>query len=294
MTLKSLSMKRSTPHQEQQGFLTIAQNGDVDYLRMAYAQAMSIKLTMPGSKYAVIVDEKTHGLVTEQHRKVFDYVIEFPEDHAKDDAWKLRNEWQVFWLTPFKETIKLEADLLIPRSIAHWWHLYRLRDVVLSTGCKNFMGQPATSRKYRRVFDINHLPDTYSGLMYFRYSAPATRFFSLAKEITLNWETIRDGALMECSDANPTTDMVYALASRIMGEELTTLPTADFINFVHMKPAINGWSEDLEYSTCLPIVVDVPHIRINNVQQYHPVHYYEPSFLTDDIVSQYERALGIS
>ena len=38
------------------GFLTIAQNTDgVDYLRLAYAQAMSIKLTMPGSQYCVIV-----------------------------------------------------------------------------------------------------------------------------------------------------------------------------------------------------------------------------------------------
>ena len=153
-------MKRETPHQEQQGFVTIAQNGDVDYLRMAYAQAMSIKLTMPGSKYAVLVDAKTRGLVTEQHCKVFDYVIQLPEDHAKNDDWKLRNEWQVFWLTPFKETIKLEADLLFPRSIAHWWHIFRLRDVVLSTGCKDFLGHPATSRKYRRVFDVNGLPDT--------------------------------------------------------------------------------------------------------------------------------------
>ena len=25
---------------------------------------------------------------------------------AKDEEWKLSNEWQVFYLTPFKETIK--------------------------------------------------------------------------------------------------------------------------------------------------------------------------------------------
>ena len=42
---------------EQQGFLTFAQNTDVDYLRLAYLQALSVKLTMPTAKYAVIVDE---------------------------------------------------------------------------------------------------------------------------------------------------------------------------------------------------------------------------------------------
>ena len=52
-------MRRITPHTEQQGFLTFAQNSEVDYLRLAYLQAMSVKLTMPTSKFAVIVDKKT-------------------------------------------------------------------------------------------------------------------------------------------------------------------------------------------------------------------------------------------
>jgi len=53
-------VRRTEDHKEQQGFLTIAQNTDtVDYLQLAYVQAMSIKLTMPGSKYAVIVDSAT-------------------------------------------------------------------------------------------------------------------------------------------------------------------------------------------------------------------------------------------
>ena len=45
----------------QRGFLTIAQNSnDTDYLTLAYLQAMSIKLTMPQSLYAVLVDEYTN------------------------------------------------------------------------------------------------------------------------------------------------------------------------------------------------------------------------------------------
>ena len=98
---------RKLAHQEQQGFMTIAQNTDVDYLRLAYVQAMSVKLTMPSSKYAVAVDSKTLELVTDAHRKVFDYVITIDDVQAKTDTWKMRNEWQVFYLTPFKETIKL-------------------------------------------------------------------------------------------------------------------------------------------------------------------------------------------
>ena len=110
---------RKLAHQEQQGFVTIAQNSDVDYLQLAYVQALSVKLTMPGSKYAVIVDKTTLQSVTELHRKVFNYVITIDDDQAENDPWKMRNEWQVFYLTPFKETIKLESDLVFTRSIAH-------------------------------------------------------------------------------------------------------------------------------------------------------------------------------
>jgi hypothetical protein len=81
---------RITPHQAQQGFMTIAQNtAEVDYLRLAYVQAMSIKLTMPGSLYAVAVDKHTLEQVTEQHRRVFDYVVTIDTDLAQNETWKL-------------------------------------------------------------------------------------------------------------------------------------------------------------------------------------------------------------
>ena len=136
-------------HKEQFGFVTIAQNTDtVDYLNLAYLQAKNVKQTQKNSRYAVIVDAATKEKITEKHLAVFDYVIDIPTDlnpvHSK---WKLLNEWQVFWLTPFKETIKLESDLLFTRSIDHWLPALRKRDIVLSVGCKNYKGQTSQVRK---------------------------------------------------------------------------------------------------------------------------------------------------
>lgn len=279
---------RITPHQAQQGFMTIAQNtADTDYLRLAYVQAMSIKLTMPGSLYAVAVDRHTLAQVTEQHRRVFDYVITIDNDLAEEETWKLSNEWQAFYLTPFKETIKLESDIVFTRSIQHWWHAFRLKNIVLSTGCRNYQQELSTSREYRKLFDDNELPDTYNGLMYFRYSREATEFFTLAEKIFKNWPYIRDNILLNCRDDKPTTDVVYALTAKLLGVEDCTLPGLDWINFVHMKPAINSWT-----STPWPELVmcetDLPMIRIANTNQYHPIHYHEKSWITDELVKEYE------
>ena len=283
---------RKQPHQAQQGFLTFAQNSkDTDYLRLAYLQALNIKSTQKNNLFAVIVDEQTHQSLTEQHLRVFDFVITLEQDDARDQDWKLGNEWQAFWLTPFKETIKLESDLLFTRSIDHWWYAFRQKDLVLSYGCKNYLQEPSLNRKYRRTFDETGLPDVYNGFMYFRYSRTATDFFLAARDIFSNWDQVRDQCLKNCRDAEPSTDIVYALAAEIIGRERCTVPSLDFVNFVHMKPAIQNWSADQAWQDCVVSEFDSGMIRINNVNQYHPFHYQDKTFATDEMIDYYERRI---
>lgn len=269
--------------------MTIAQNtADVDYLQLAYVQAMSIKGTMPGSRYAIAVDAATKEQINEKHLSVFDFVIDITYDlNSPTSNWKLANEWQVFYLTPFKETIKLESDIVFTRSIAHWWNTFRLRNIVLSTGCRDYQQQLSRSRAYRKLFDDNQLPDVYSGLMYFRYSIESAQFFKLAEQIFANWSEVKN-TLSKCHDDIPTTDVVYALAANILGVEKCTLPGIDWINFVHMKPAINGWPNEPWVEIAMT-ELDLPMVRINNVNQYYPVHYHDKSWVTEGIVKEYER-----
>jgi len=292
MNLKVLLVRFAmTQHKSQKGFLTFAQNTDsVDYLRLAYLQAMNIKSTQKSAEYAVIVDKATALLVTEQHRRVFDYVIELTDDfNDPASQWKLLNEWQVFWLTPFKETIKLESDILFSRDIDHWWNTFRLKDVVLSTGCKNYLGKKSDVRKYRQLFDDNDLPDVYNGIMYFRYSKTAADFFTLAKRLTLAWSDIKDQILKNCREDKPSTDVLYAVITEIIGRELCTIPSADFINFVHMKPGINGWDDNRSWQDSIIGEFDGDIIRVNNINQYYPVHYFDKKFATDELIKYYEQ-----
>ncbi len=272
---------RKQPHQEQQGFLTFAQNNaDVDYLRLAYLQAINIKNTQRINRCAVIVDEKTFPETqTEACKQAFDYVIVLEHDYSQETNWKLANEWQAFWLTPFKETIKVESDLLFTRSIDHWWSALRLKEILLSHGCRDYLGRVSPSRKYRRVFDANRLPDLYNGLMYFRFSSTASRFFSVARDIFHNWDVIRDQCLTDCRDDEPTTDVVYAIAAKLIGVEHCSVPSLDFINFTHMKPAIQGWNDSQSWMDHVITEHDQDMIRVNNVNQYHPFHYQIKSFL---------------
>jgi hypothetical protein len=267
------------------GFVSFAINSDAtNYLELAYLQALNVKATQTNCQYAVIVDKKTNDQIRSDQQEVFDHVIVLQKEY--DNPFEA--ESRVFSLTPFRETIKLESDLLFTRSIDHWWTAFRLRDVCLSTGAKNIMGTYSAVRKYRQLFDANRLPDVYNGLMYFRYTQTAMEFFNFATDLFQEWDIIK--MHLEAVELNlaPTTDVVYALAALIMGEDAVTIPSLDFLNFVHMKSGFNGWSDTRSWLDTVVTERADDIIRINNLNQYSPVHYHDKSYATKELIKYYE------
>lgn len=270
------------------GFLTFAQNANgIDYLKLAYAQALNAKIFHPTFKYAIVVDLETYNYVTNQHKSVFDYVLVLDNEQSKQPCFS--NEYLAFKLSPFKETIKLESDLLFTRSISHWLPAFRLKNIVLSYGCKTYKQVEGVSRLHRKFFDDNSLPDIYTGLMYFRYSIEAQRFFNVAEQILKNWEYLKNHVFKNCRESAPSTDVLYAAAAQVYGVEDCTIPTLDFINFVHMKSHMQNWSDSRPWTDIVNTEFDDGMIRINNINQYHPLHYYEKTFITDHLIEYYEQ-----
>jgi hypothetical protein len=197
-------------------------------------------------------------------------------DQAPDTNWKLQNDWQVYEASPYDETIKIEADMYIPRSIEHWWDVLGQQDVVVCTKIRNFKGEISDQRLYRRFIDDNELPDTYNAITYFRKSATAERFFGIVRNVFENWDQYKN--ILKCSSTEKaTTDWAYAIASHIIGPEKTTMPLFDELSMTHMKQYINGtatdnWTDTLVYEV-FPEVV-----RINSHPQLYPLHYHIKSF----------------
>lgn len=271
------------------GVITIAQNNEeVNYLQLAYLQALNFKCIHPTLEYAIIVDKNTKEQLTSKMNDVFDYIITLPIDYAQKEKRKFSNECQVFRLTPFKETIKVECDLLITRPILHYINAARLKNVVLSYHCKNYRQEIKQDQVYRYFFTKNNLPNVYNGLMYFKYNKSASKFFAIAEKIFLNWDSILD-IFLDDPEHCPSTDVVYAITAIIYGIENCTIPTLDFFNFVHMKNGINGYGkDDSGWVDKMSFEIDENIIRINNINQYFPIHYYDKNFCTEEIIDYYE------
>jgi hypothetical protein len=278
-------------HKEQQGYFTFALNTDkVDYLNLAYVQALSIKKTQKINSYAVAVDEKTFELLEDKHKEVFDYVIKMDNTNENEDPeWKLGNEWKAYFLTPFKETVKLDSDITFNRNIDHWWNVYQLKDMLFTTEVVDYKNEVSDCKSYRKLFLDNKLPNFYSGFMYFRYTQMAADFFQLCKVLYHNWDTVKNEILLNCRDEYPTTDVVFALSAKIMGEEQFYVPGLILPRFAHMKGAIQGWGLDEDWtSKVYSQIDDKGNHTIGFHRQLYPVHYVQKHYITEEVVRKYE------
>ncbi len=266
--------EESLPILAERGYIIPAVNTeDVDYVACARALANSIREWHPTAQVCLLTNKLIEDS-TFTHIKTLPY-----GDQATDQSWKLSNDWQVFAASPFRQTVKLEADMLATSPIDHWWTLFERRDVVISTGCRDFYGNPSASRFYRRVFDVNNLPDVYNAVTYWRMSTGAREFFEWVRRIFTNWQQFK--TLLKFSDHHPTTDLVYAVAAQVFGVDQCTLPQGLGPNIVHMKKHIvpirgQDWTKELIWEHTNP------GLRINTVAQQGLFHYHVKNWLTNE------------
>ena len=245
------------PITHERGYLIPAINtADTDYVACANGLADNIRQFHPKANITILTKEML----------------------PYGDQGGYANDWQCFAASPYRETIKLEADMWCASAIDHWWTLFEHRDVVISQGCRDFYDNPGQSRFYRKLFDNNNLPDVYNAITYWRVSQTAKEFFNLVHTIFNQWDEYK--TILKFPDELPTTDVVYGMAAVIMGPERVTLPADIGPTIVHMKKHIiststDQWIDELIYEH------NDTGIKINTVAQWGLVHYHNKDIRYD-------------
>ena len=304
----------------ERGFLVIAQqSGNTDYIRMAYALALSLKASQKeAGGMAIAVEAGTK--VPEQYRHAFEHIVEIPwSDDATESKWKIENKWKVYYMTPYERTIFLDTDMLVTTDISEWWDILDERDLWMATQPVNFRGQTISRFHFRQAFIENKLPMIYTAFTYFRQSERATEFFNNLRIIFQNWSNIHkyyklrqtSDALLEAMEVHRypgrwewehflknfpdymSGDLAYALCVRMMDAQDEFAPEGSFPTFAHMKMGDQGidgyhgidWTEHLNYT-----LTDDLTLTVGGYVQRYPFHYVEKDWISNDIVRKLERA----
>ena len=271
-----------------EGFCLLAQNNTtVDYIKQAYALAVSIHKFNKDQNVSLITNDK----VPKKYRSVFDKIIKIPwTDQAQDTDWKIENRWKVYHITPYDHTIVMDVDMLVLHDITHWWTELKKRDLFFVSNVKNYRNEVIDSTYYIKTFDENNLPNLYSAFYYFKKGDVAHEFFKLLEIVMINWELFYGKFASNYYQKWCSFDLSCSIVSKILNNTLEITDPNSFVTFTHMKPHCQNWHDVPEkWTTVLGgYLTNDKTMLIGNFLQRNILHYVEPEFLTDRIIDRLE------
>ena len=258
----------------------VAAHPDYDYLKMAYALALSIKNTQREGydKIALVIDDKTK-LSELKSPWVFDKVIEWKEQKYWDGrSWMDQ-------ITPWEHTVCLDADMIFLRDYSHWIDYFiENSNLYVANFALTYRGETVTSDAYRKAFTKNDLPNLYSMWTFFKKDE-YTEFFELARSIFINSTEFKNLYLSEHIPKVIGTDEAFALSAKILDIQDEISYPLEFPRIVHLKPLIQNWPYDADKVTDHAGFYFTGNLKIGNYSQQDIVHYVEKELITDELVS---------
>jgi len=274
------------------GFLLFAQNTEtVDYVKQAYALALSIKSSQTTVKNVSLV---TNSPVPEKYIHVFDQIIPIPFESQGTSVLQGEHRWKMYYATPYEETIVLDSDMLMLEDISTWWDYCRNYDVKFCSQIKNYKLELIQDTYHRKAFIANHLSNPYFALHYFKKNQPAFEFYKILEFVCNNWQWCYDHFAMKEYQEWLSMDLAAATAIEIMGVHEQVIDVCNPMNFVHMKTPIQGWPTiPLSWQDAVPFIFNSRgELIVGNIKQSKLFHYVEKNFITDKILQRLEALNG--
>jgi hypothetical protein len=272
------------------GFLVFAQNTEtVDYVRQAYALALSIKNTQSEITSISLV---TNNIVPEEYARAFDNIFEIPwYEHNEDSVLSAEHRWKLYHITPYDETIVLDTDMLMLDDISYWWKYLNNYDLKFCSHITNYKLEPIFEDSYhRKAFIANQLTNPYFALHYFKKSDLALEFYKTLEFVVKNWELCYGKFAPVEYQKWVSMDLSSAIAIDIMGLGETAIDAYGPLEFVHMKTPLQGWPTiPNKWQDTVPYYFTrTGNLYVANIKQSKLFHYVEKDFLTDNIVNTLE------
>lgn len=264
--------------------LVVAEHESIDYLKLAYALALSIKNTQrPGYDQVAVVVPDAGQVEKFASKWVFDHVIEWNQETFWDGrSWMDQ-------LSPFEHTVCLDADMLFTRDYSHWID-YFIENCELYIPHKvlNYRGETVVDQHYRKAFVKNSLPNLYSMFTFFKkHSELATEFFNLGRQVIKNPTEFSNVYLTEHKPKIMGTDEAFALSAKILDITDQISYSLDFPVLVHMKPLVQNWPWPADkWSDHIGFYLNTEaEIKLGNFYQDGIVHYVEKDKITDEVIN---------
>jgi hypothetical protein len=267
------------------GYLIVVSTSEEhDYLQLAYALALSIKNTQKEGydKVALVIDDASQ-LSRCKSAWVFDHVIEWKQETYWDGrSWMDK-------LTPFENTVCLDADMLFTTDYSHWVDYFiENTELYVANNAYTYRGELVSNTFYRNAFARNNLPNLYSFYTFFKKDSELVdEFFTLGRYILKNPTEFSNSFLAEFKPKVVGTDEAFALSAKILDIADQIAFPLDFPKVVHMKPMVQNWPWPSDrWSDHVGFYFNRKgQLKIGNYEQNNIVHYVEKDKIDDEVIN---------
>lgn len=183
------------------------------------------------------------------------------------------NRTRVYDLSPFDETVMLDADMLFLNDVSHWWTHFEKFPLLIANKVKTYRGDWVIDTPYRNSSVKSELPTCYCAITYFKKDPLAEEFFNTLGDVVSNWKYNK-------YQERSSIDIGMGITCNIMG--IRPFSPLDYPTFTHMKSGCQGWprySED--WKTHVALTVEPGTVKIGNYTQTGVLHYVDKELVNE-------------
>ena len=269
------------------GFLLFSRNtASVNYLEQAYTLALSIKSSQQTINSVSIVTDDT---IPSTYKNVFDHVIPLTSP-GEQSRFETESRWKLFHVSPYEETIVLDADMILTEDISHWWTYASKFDLHFCNKILNYKLEPVVDTVHRRDFIRNNLSNPYFALHYFKKRDLSLEFYNTLKFVIRNWHHIYRSFLPSLRQDFPSMDLASALALKMLDIEDRVFDSCSPFKFVHMKPQIQSWPTPADnwQEVVHTNLTNSGKLIVGNIKQPALFHYVNKDFIQPYMINTLE------
>lgn len=260
------------------GYILHARNKE--YQEIAYALALSLKISQKNVNISILTD------TIPKKCDIYDQVILLDKS---DDQSRVcvEDKPQIYFRSPYDETVHIESDCLVFDDLSNWWNLFRNTETLKF--CKNIKDIQNNILNdipgHRHSYKVHGLPTDIRDLIFwFKKDKKNDLFFTKMYDVINNYSYY----VKKYMPHNPKYQMGFTTITTFTAMELNDVyrikDHKGIMNFCHAKDYILGY----DWRDKPLILTDDAQLYINGYKQTGIFHYFYKEWMTAEKIKVLE------
>ena len=269
-----------------QGYITLATKSAGDkQIKQAVLLASSLRLVDTTREVCLVVDKIDD--VPQKYEDSFDSIIELPYRHHDLTEDIAINIWQMYYCSPFEETMYMDRRTLVTTNMDDIWESAIENDYVFNKRTKNYRGEYFVGNEQFFIHNKNNIPNYYTDVFYFGKNETTQQFFKMLDVVLKEFRRVYLKVVAEKRPSYFDLNLLINITIKLLGEETRIHGEIPYTLIGLDNLILDDQDLPPDWVDYLSNWVSDKILKIGNHRVSGIVCYNSEEFVTDEILSEY-------